>query len=219
MTFNTLIEQGVNYFRSGQHKEAVETLLEAVKANPNRADAYFHLGDVYQEVGDYEKAMKYYLRAIHLKACTLEPNNSLIDGTDGHRIPLSQIQTPADNAVINSERAEGYFHLGVAFGKIGDFAKALFALQQAVLINPNFAQAHFAMGIVYNELGDTAKTIESYQKAISIDEGHAETHYNLGITYLNCNELDKAMEHYRTLETINPSLAQRLLSFINNESA
>jgi len=57
---------GYQAFYDKNWKEALVAFNNAIKINPQYMEAYFHRGNVYDEMGDYEKAVVDYNRAIKL---------------------------------------------------------------------------------------------------------------------------------------------------------
>jgi len=59
--FNNL---GVLYYTQGRPEEAEKHYLEALRINPNHAEAHYNLGVLYYKQGEYEKAEQQYLEAL-----------------------------------------------------------------------------------------------------------------------------------------------------------
>jgi Flp pilus assembly protein TadD len=52
------------YFRSGKYQEALKVLLKAAEAVKNDPVVLEHLGDVYDKLGDKEKAREFWEKSI-----------------------------------------------------------------------------------------------------------------------------------------------------------
>jgi tetratricopeptide (TPR) repeat protein len=250
MTFDYYYEQGARAAEEQKYKEAIEHFLQAIRVSPSQPETYFSLGDAYEKIGNYHKAMESYMQGVRLKHSVVgtKVDFSAIGGPasgrsdlilpEGQKIqtgtnPFSSAQsgletiTPkdeenlagrsapaAEHLVVDEDQAEAYFHLGIAFGKIGELTKALESFQKALYIHQDYAEVYFAMGIVYHELGDISNKIASYREAVHFDPGHPEAHYNLGISYLDIDVPAKALEEYEILKYLKPPLAQNLLKLI-----
>lgn len=57
---------GYQAFTDKNWEDALNAFNKAIKLNPQYMEAYFHRGNVYDEIGDYEKAILNYNRAIKL---------------------------------------------------------------------------------------------------------------------------------------------------------
>jgi tetratricopeptide (TPR) repeat protein len=60
---------GFAWVLNGRHEfeQSIEWANKAVKAEPDRADAYLLLGDAATEMGDYDSAFEYYQKMLDLK--------------------------------------------------------------------------------------------------------------------------------------------------------
>src|SRR3954454_17171797 len=58
--------RGVELYRAGRYKQAVEAFQQAIRLKPDFAAAHHGLGYVYDELGEYKKALQSYQRAIEL---------------------------------------------------------------------------------------------------------------------------------------------------------
>jgi len=63
---------GIWAFRRERNKLIGSTYNKTIELNPDNADAYYKRGDVYDEIGEYEKAIADYSKAIEL-----DPNHAL----------------------------------------------------------------------------------------------------------------------------------------------
>jgi tetratricopeptide (TPR) repeat protein len=92
---------GIAWVLSGRHEfeQSIEWANKALKAEPNRADAYGLLGDAATEMGDYDSAFEHYQkmldlkpdiasysRAAHLSVCYWRLQESHAVDVEGHRI-------------------------------------------------------------------------------------------------------------------------------------
>lgn len=65
--------RGWVHYRLGEYKDAETYLLRSVGTGGGSATVLDHLGDVYRELGDREKARSYWNKALDL-----EPTNTII---------------------------------------------------------------------------------------------------------------------------------------------
>ena len=57
---------GVQYMQEGKWEEAAKTFNEVIEENPTDPIAYINFGNVLSAVGDDDKALKFYEKAIQL---------------------------------------------------------------------------------------------------------------------------------------------------------
>jgi tetratricopeptide (TPR) repeat protein len=107
-----------------------------------------------------------------------------------------------------SLKAAAYFGIGVCYGGLGAYTKAIEAYKQSILINPNNADAYYNMGVSYGRLGNYTKVIEAYKQAIRIDPDDADAYYNLGIAYDEVGFYKDAIKAYKQAIRIDPDDAK-----------
>jgi tetratricopeptide (TPR) repeat protein len=56
----------VAYGKLGRYTEAIEAFKQAIRINPDYADAYFNLGVVYVKLGRYTEAIETFKQAIRI---------------------------------------------------------------------------------------------------------------------------------------------------------
>jgi tetratricopeptide (TPR) repeat protein len=138
--------------------EAKAPLEEAIKLDPNIADAYFELAEVYLHVDDEASALQNYTKAITAKPDTLAFYGPLAD----LYIRLNYV-----------DQAEQVLSQSLGFAREGD--KALFAI-------------HSLLGDIADRKHDLAKAVTEYEAAKKAcgqcnEAGQQIAFFNLGAAY------------------------------------
>jgi tetratricopeptide (TPR) repeat protein len=142
--------------------DAKGPLEEAIKLDPNLADAHFELAEVHLQLDDEASALQSYSKAIMTKADVL-----------GFYGPLAELYIRLNFV----DQAEQVLTQGLAFAKEGD--KALFAI-------------HSLLGDIYDRKRDQTKAVASYEAAKKacgqcIEAGQQIAFFNLGAAYASLN--------------------------------
>ena len=193
-----LCKYGIFLCKYAYYEESIEVNLRFIQLseetngqNETTADAYNNIGVVYDYLGDYDKALEYYNKALKISKAVLGEN---------HR-----------------DTAMSYGNIGVVYDNLGDYDKALEFKNKALEIqkdvlgenHPDTAMSYGNIGNVYHNLGDYDKALEYYFKALEIKkdvlgEKHPDTaisYNNIGVVYKNLGDYDKALEfHNKALE-------------------
>ena len=74
-------------------------------------------------------------------------------------------------------------------GNLGDRARAIAALHEAVAASPEFADAHLQLGRAILETGgDALEAVSEFRRVLNLDPERAEAHYQIGLALLKTDE-------------------------------
>ena len=104
---------------------AIENYDQAIKINPNYADAHYNLGIVMQELGDHRKAIVYYEKAIQLRPEYAKAYNNLgvVYQEMGEHLKAINVYKKAITVIPNSIIINGLSDLFKSI-KLGNVTKA-----------------------------------------------------------------------------------------------
>jgi tetratricopeptide (TPR) repeat protein len=132
---------GANYAQKKDWAKAEESYKKAIETDPNSADGYTGLANVYNAQKKFKEA----------QAASAEATKRM---------------TGAAGAT-GGGNADGLYNAAVISWNSNDFVKANELLTEAVKINPTHAEAHFMLGRVLinlGKLGEAATEFETYLK-------------------------------------------------------
>lgn len=201
-----LNEYGIFLYKYAYYEESIEVNLRFIRLseetngqNGLTAGSYGNIGLVYRNLGDYNKSLEYYFKALEIRKDVL-----------GEKHPTT---------------AGSYGNIGVVYHNLGEYDKALEFYNKALEIDKDVlgenhhdtAISYNNIGVVYDELGDYDKALEYHNKALEIKkevlgEKHASTamsYNNIGNVYDDLGEYDKALEyHNKALEIFEEVLGE-----------
>lgn len=193
-------ERGITFSASGQLKNAITDLTDAIKLKGDDADYFVNRGNVYLRLNDYEAAINDYNSAIEL-----EPN--FAHAYNGRGYAYGEIGRTIDsfNDFITAiQLGDGYvspyYNLGVLCFKLEKFEEALHYLDCAYKLRPDDAWTLCILGDVYKSMNDINKAYEKYKKAVEVDNSNLRARQKLAwIMSTNSEDLlrdgEKALVH------------------------
>ena len=188
---------------------------EAIRLEPDDAEAHYNLGATYGGLGRYQEAIAAYEEAIHLKPEYAEAQYNLGVAYSELGRYEEAIAAYEEAVRLKPDYAEAHYGLGVPYGELGRWQEALEAYRQVVRLKPDYAEAHCGVGFAYANLGRYQEAIAAYQEAIRLKPDYALAHSNLGLVYLFLGDRSEALEEYRILNDLDPSLAAALFARIS----
>lgn len=146
-----------------------EEILRKLKADPDNPDLLYHLGDLYDRHGQYDKAVATFTRVVALKPDLGYAHFKL--GTAYSRLnqPEPAIKALTRAAALLPDNPVVLNNLGIAYGKQERWDEEIAALQKAVAIRPRYAAARFNLALTYLKKGNQAGARAEYQALNEFD--------------------------------------------------
>ncbi|MDE0022659.1 MAG: tetratricopeptide repeat protein [Candidatus Poribacteria bacterium] len=191
-TVYTLIyerDKAINAFENG-----IIDFNEFRRLKPDDDTAYYNIGHLYHEKGDYDNAIGNYMLAKRLNPDRDEARRNLI--------------------VSHNNRAAFYF-------KDGYIDAAIIEIKRVIALNPNCA-AYNLLGNCYLQKDMLDNAIQNFDKAIKLNPNNADAYNNRGYAHFLNDDHDKAIKDFEEATRTKPYYAtgyNRLgwVYFINND--
>jgi len=147
------------------NREGLAEFEMSVAVCPDFYRGYNNLGVVYQQLGEVDRAIECYRKAIDSN-----PEFSSVYGNLGmlfyQKDEIDQAAKYFRKAIsYNQQNHFNYYYLGMIAMKKDDLKEARKNFQRAVRIKDDFAIAYYYLSLVYKRLGETEKAKEAREKA------------------------------------------------------
>ena len=192
------------YLSKLRNDEARVHVLEALRAQPNYAEAHVNLATLFRRAGNMDDAEREYRLAL-----TLQPRN--VEGHSGYGALLFS-QGRADEALrefweavqLRPESADGHFVLGRMLAAMGRSDQAIPELLEAVQLRPDHADAHHSLGVVLLSRGRLDQALAEFRIEAQLRPTDAGVHNDLGRLLSSLGRLDEAVGQYSEALRIQP---------------
>ncbi len=212
--FNSVMnsEEGV------EPREAIRIAEEAVALDPNVANYYTYLGNVYHHLKDYDRSESNFKKALSIdsKDSTALNGLGLVCSKRGQSDKAVKFYRKA--IAISPDLYGMYINLGMEYiivfekqGKVKYLKLAKDNLQKAIELNKNAYDAYQYLGKVFLDLKDYDNAIKVLEKVIKINPepnkwlfgNLGNAYYDLGAAYYNKNMFKEAIIAFKkSLEII-----------------
>jgi len=164
--------QGVRYFQQGNLVAAQERFQQALRTDPQNADALYNLAALYHSQGVRTGNRDALAQAEILYNQALDRNPQLTDAYRGLAVLLTQTDRP-DKAFALLKNwlasaptsADARIELARLYEEYGDRQAAKQHLQDAVQADPHSARAWRALAAMREKENDYAQALANYQRA------------------------------------------------------
>lgn len=137
-----LLEKGKELYRDDQDAEAVLSFQEALRLDPDLAEAHFRLGLGYESLGKREEAEEQYKKAVTAFKKYLETND---------------------------EDPEAHYDLGQTYAGLGQYSDAIREYRQAAKLKEDDPDIYYDLGVAHTKLAQYDAAAVAFSKSLEID--------------------------------------------------
>ena len=193
-------------------RKAVDKMQAQVDSSPEtsekdlRAELAFQQGNVLMMLGQMDKAIEVYSRAIKLNPNYADAYNNR-GVTYVEKGNLDHAIEDFNTAIDLKPNYAAYNNRGLAYDKKGEFNRAIEDYTKVIDLNPNYTETYNSRGNAYDKKGEFDKAIEDFNTAILLNPDYANAYSNRGRTHGSKGEFDKAMIDFGKAIKLDPKLA------------
>jgi Flp pilus assembly protein TadD len=136
------LDKGKELYRNDQDAEAVLAFLEAIRLDPDLAEAHFRLALGYESLGKREEAEAEYKKAVEVYKKYFEEN-------------------PND--------AEAHYALGQTYANLGQYSEAIRQYKEATKLKDDDPDMLYDLGVAYTKLAQYDAAAAAFSKSLEID--------------------------------------------------
>jgi Flp pilus assembly protein TadD len=197
----------LNYVLLNDLPDAKKWIERSIIRDDKDPDAWYAFGRIYYELGDFNKAIDCFNRALVLAPNSVKAENNLGLCYEGLNRKIEALA--AYSAAINWQRDSPHpseqplMNLAIMMMHDGKFEEALPLLTEAVTIAPQDPKTHEQLGEVYAHVGQLTKAQSELERAVALDLTSAPRHFLLGQVYRRNGLEQKAKEEFEVAAKLN----------------
>lgn len=191
----SFFNKGVAFQASGRYSEAAEAFNQAIRHDPNDANAYASLGMAYSAMEKHEDAIVVYKMALQTNRSALGAPAYYMWGHSNLALDKISDALSAYKQALHIMRAE---------------AKDL--ERKETLRYPSLEQLHYGMGIAYLNSKRFSNSIKELKQVVKLNPKNAEAYYALAIAHLSTGNRREAEVQQKMLSSLDSALAQKISS-------
>lgn len=182
---NGPLQRGEQALVAKNYAVALVEFREAVRLNPQLAEAHTKLGLAYKESGQLEDAAGSLENALRLDARDFSAAFNLGEVYRLLNRVAQALRAYALAVRISPDDFDARFRLAAAYHESGEHEKALAEYEAAVKLNPKDAHAWSNLGALQDTIGQPYKAITAYRKSLECNQDQPVVLVNLATVYLN----------------------------------
>jgi tetratricopeptide (TPR) repeat protein len=163
------------------YQQAIRRHEIVIKAQPNNALAYYHLGFSYGVTGDHRAELADYQKAVELGLSDwqLFLNMGLLY-LDSARLD-DAVAVLRLSVLLGPYHPEPHFNLGLAYERTGMYPQAEQEILLSLRLDPNQADARNQLGVIYAEEGNFPRAHDEWTELAGSIPDYTPARANLAI--------------------------------------
>ena len=205
----------INLYTQGQYQETLTQTAQVLKEFPNSINLYNITGSANQSLGNLEKAVEDFKKALSIKPDFSEAYNNMGNALKEQGKLEEAIEAYNKALSIKPDYADAYYNMGSALKEQGKLEEAIEAYNAAVSIKPDYAEAYNNMGVLLKSM-IFARPNSDIQKAI-ISLLEKETYIrpkDIAKAVISLLKVDPILQKH--LDPVDADLIKRPLDFIKD---
>lgn len=205
---NDAIQLAFKYYQEGNLRQAALICEQIIENEPTETTVLHFLGIIYQQLEDYDDAIKYLKTALQLDPNSFQGFYNLGIAFEKKGELNAAIDCYRKVIEINPNFVEAFIRLGNARRSQGGFDEAVDYYRKAIQLAPDLTKAYYNLGRTFQEMEKFDEAMACYQKTVQLDPNLTEAYYYLAMVFEKKGELDKAIDYYQRFIQLNPNLIE-----------
>ena len=184
-----------SYINKKDFKKALEYIQLAIRYGPKVCSNYHKLGEIYCSLGEYEKGIEAYQKALSLKEISIVYNDmgKAYLKLEKYEKALGSFENAAKIQDDFSKKNLDYIYydIGRCYFELKNYNEALRYFDEVIKVDDRFSWAYEKKGEIYLLKGDRETSIQNFKQASELASKNAKLHFRAGLfIYRNAHNAD-----------------------------
>ncbi len=201
-----LVQRGIDMASEGRFEDAARFFYEAIKLNPNDAEAHFQMGIMFYYVKRNRDAALAELKKakeLNSKDPDITYHLGYINAKEGRYD--AAINYYQQTIALDPSYADAHCSLGIVYTYFRDrYDQAIPAFQEAIRLRRHYPQAHFFLGSAYGAQGRYDEALKEFKIALEQNPEYGDVHFIMGNLLGGKGKYEEAIEEFRLALEANP---------------
>ena len=180
----------------GKLVEAVEHYREALRLNPNSAEAAYDFGIVCVQQNQFDDAISAFQQTVRLNPTFVPAHSNLAKALRTQNRPNEALFHYRQALALKPDDVDTRNCVGSVCCGLGLVEEAITSFQEALRLKPDSVDAHNGIGIAYREQSRLDEALAHFREAIRLRPDFVEAHNNLGIALTDLGRLAEALDAF-----------------------
>lgn len=169
------------------------------------ADGNVLVADHYLRLKDYEKANRFYLRALRMDSLLNYARLNLSTSYNAQGKNDEALKTLQNAAAVDPKNERVFYNLGLLYHEMQKENEAVKSFEKAVLLKSKNPRLYYNYGLLLLQQKKSAAAEIVLRKGLSLSPADASVNYALAYLYLQLGQPAKARPHAALLKKVDPA--------------
>jgi tetratricopeptide (TPR) repeat protein len=215
------LERGQAALDAGDLDTAAQIIGAVTALQPNEANAFFLMGNIYNQANLFVQAIEQYQTVLKLEPDSSSAHTNM--GVVYYKMGDLEMAIQEYDAALRIEPddAETHYLMGAAYVQMDQLEQGMTEFIAALTLDDQLAPAYVGLGNVYLLQGDLELALDALEQATALSPNSPEAFFALGQVYIQLGNVAEARSALERVLSLNPDprwreQAERLLESLNS---